>query len=71
MATPYARCECVIWRQPCRRCELWVIGGVTRLRVFEHERMVHEEPFVAGRGWDRAVALRTAQVFAEEDAGVR
>jgi len=52
------RCECVIWRDGSRRCELWSVLGGTRLRVYDSDDLLLEEPFEGGTGWDRALALR-------------
>ena len=51
-------CQCVIWREASRRCELWGVNGQGRLRVFEGEIATVDEPFIRGQGWARAVALR-------------
>ena len=51
-------CECVIWREGSRRCELWTDGNASRLRVFEGQRLIADEPFLRGAGWIQAQALR-------------
>jgi hypothetical protein len=51
----------VIWREGKRRCELWVFpAGNSVLRVYEQKRLNMEEPYQQGRGWQRALELRTA-----------
>src|ERR671911_545609 len=51
-------CQCVIWREDGRRCELWTVTGSGRLRVYEDQTVLVDEPFVRGQGWARAAALR-------------
>ena len=61
MRRPPESCECVIWRDGSRRCELWYARSGNRLRVYEGDRLLHEEPFVNGAGWSRALELRTIE----------
>jgi len=58
MNVPRGHCECVIWRDGERRCELWSVGGVGRLRVFDGSDLLHDEPMLKGYGYSRAEALR-------------
>jgi hypothetical protein len=58
MATKPDRCECVIWRDGTRRCELWFASDSNLLRVYDDDRLIHEEPFEIGTGWERAIELR-------------
>ena len=51
-------CECVIWRDGERRCELWNVGGVGRLRVFDGADLLHEERVLRNYVYSRAQALR-------------
>ena len=64
MFVPEAHCECVIWREGSHRCELWTVGESARLRLFDADNLVHEEPFAAGAGWDRAIDLRPSRARA-------
>lgn len=59
MANPIKpRCECVMWRQDSRRCELWLLGGVAYLRVYDGTLLVLQEPAPAGLAYARAQELR-------------
>ena len=39
--------ECVIWRDGARRCELWLLGGVEYLRVYDAGRLLTQQPATA------------------------
>ena len=43
------RCGCVVWRDRERRCELWRVQGTDRLRLFDGEVLVTDEPVPAWR----------------------
>ncbi len=48
MANPLKpQCECVIWRDGARRCELWLLGGVEYLRVYDAARLLTQQPATA------------------------
>jgi hypothetical protein len=53
------RCDCVLWRDHDRRCELWTVNGAGCLRLFDGETLLTEEPLVEGAVWAQALALRT------------
>ena len=53
------RCECVVWRDKERRCELWRVQGTDRLRLFDGEVLVTDEPVLHGALWAQVLALRT------------
>jgi hypothetical protein len=52
------RCECVVWRDGERRCELWMIDGIAHLRVFAGERLIMQELADRKSGYARAEELR-------------
>ena len=52
-------CDCVVWRELDRRCELWMVDGNSCLRLFQGERMLTEEPVLQGAFLAQAIALRT------------
>ena len=53
-------CECTVWRDGQRRCELWLAGGVSRLRLFKSWEMRCDEPVPSDPGayFRRALELR-------------
>ena len=53
------RCECVVWRDQERRCELWRVQGTDRLRPFDGEVLVTHEAVLHGALWAQVLALRT------------
>ena len=53
------RCECVVWRDQERRCELWRVQGTDWLRLFDGEVLVTDEPVLHGALWAQVLALRT------------
>ena len=53
------QCGCVVWRDEERRCELWRVQGTDRLRLFEGETLITEEPVLHGALWAQVLALRT------------
>jgi hypothetical protein len=57
--TPY--CQCIMWRDRDRRCEFWVIGDVGRLRVYDGDTLIGDEPIEPGHGWAQAQKLRLMQ----------
>ena len=54
-------CQCVIWRQGDRRCELWVVGGVSHVRVYSGDQLDVELPFSRGHGAGQAEYLKSWQ----------
>jgi hypothetical protein len=55
----WARCECVVWRDGDRRCELWMVNGIGHLRLFDGEVLLVDEPALSGALWAQTLALRT------------
>jgi len=55
----------VIRRDGKRRCELWVFpAGNSVLSIFERTRLILEEPYQKGRGWQRAQrTTKTAHII--------
>ena len=53
------QCECVVWRDEQRRCELWKVQGADHLRLYAGEALLTEEPVLHGALWAQALALRT------------
>ena len=52
------RCECVVWREGERRCELWMISGIAHLRLFGGANLVRQELAERSRAYARAQELR-------------
>ena len=50
--------ECVVWRSGSARCELWLVGGIPYIRVFVHDRAIHQEPVTRHHRQRRAEELR-------------
>jgi len=55
---PKDGCQCVIWRIGDIRCELWSGDGASYLRVYDAAVLLHEEPFIRGKGWAIAASLK-------------
>lgn len=55
-------CECILWRQGALRCELWTVGQLGVLRVFDRTVMTHEESFRKGTWYRRAQELRRVAI---------
>jgi hypothetical protein len=51
-------CECIVWRHGVLRCELWAIGGLGVLKVFEGVVLTRQESFQSGTWYHRAQELR-------------
>jgi len=62
-------CECVVWRDGDRRCELWRSPTGGFLRVYDGTHVVHQEPTVPGRVAVQAGTLRSKS-FPKPSAGV-
>ena len=43
-------CQCVIWRQGERRCELWAVGGTSRVRIYYGDQLDVDRPFSRAGG---------------------
>ena len=56
-------CQCVVWRDGERRCELWRSNGESRLRMYDGDELERDELFIRGGGWDQAIALRRLARF--------
>ena len=52
-------CESVLWSEGERRCELWAVNGIGRLRLFALDTLLVDEPALSGALWAQAQALRT------------
>ena len=50
--------ECIVWRSGKRRCELWTIHGVGRLRLYHGDILIRQEAVQRGRCYEQAMALR-------------
>ena len=58
IASMQPSCECILWRQGAVRCELWSVGELGVLRVFDRTVMTYEESFRKGTWYQRAQELR-------------
>ena len=54
----HARWECIVWRQGAVRCELWSVGELGVLKVFDGSVMIHEEDVLRGAWYQLAQELR-------------
>jgi hypothetical protein len=55
--------EIVVWRHAIWRCELWIVNGTPRLRLFQEETIVRDfgvagarEALQLGAAWKASVA---------------
>lgn len=61
-------CECIVWRQGALRCELWSIGELGVLKIFDGSVLTHEETLGRRTWYRRAHELRQRAV---DDMSVR